>query len=163
MLTFDNGKLLRAADLIEKQQHVTDIHDTEDGNFVRAYLLPEGFNMRTLFHECGTPSCAAGYMYTMAAAENGTYKTKSSNPNTMRALDVYDRIVRWLFGVDMQYRLKGDEIFEYNDRMYELRQIFEPTNYKDWETWQTIPPVAVAKMIRRYAETRKVDWSTIND
>lgn len=117
-------RLLELADIVEKQVHVS--------NYIGS---PSGFNMCTIFHECGTPSCIAGFAIAMRqCAEQHIDKT-----------DVENQYIR-SHGYDYAA--------QYLDISHNIYELFEP----DYYPWNSITPAHAAHTIRHLANTGEVNW-----
>jgi hypothetical protein len=113
-------RILALADLVERQPHA--IEDQPES----------GFAMCSLIHECGTPSCIAGW----AAWES------LGRPGIIEDIeDVIDLASQYLdLGFD------------------KYRHLFYPSNYSG----NKYTPAHAAFTLRLLAETGEVDWSTFD-
>lgn len=113
-------RILALADLIEKQPHVD-------------YSANFGFNMEDYRHDCGTPSCIAGWATALAHGLN--------EGNTPIEGSAHCTAVAFL-SINSQ------------DGM----ELFQPRGIHPDE-WGNITPAHAAFTLRHLAETGKVDWS----
>ena len=110
-------RILKLADVVERQKHakVSDSH---------------GFNMGEFRHECGTPSCIAGW----ACALKKRDKTGMKEID----IDVFSQAKKYL-GLSA----------------YEADELFIPSS----GYWSLITPSQAAATLRNLAETGEVVWN----
>jgi len=109
-------RLLQLADIVENQIHSLSFFDSS------------GFNMRYVQHDCGTPSCIAGFVL-----EQSELKWDDS----------------------MYYT---NHVAEYLDISHEdAIRLCEPSDIER-RFWQDITPSQAAKTIRRLVDTGEVKW-----
>jgi len=111
--------MLKLADLVEKQKHV-DYHAGSEG----------GFNMGRVDHDCGAPSCIAGFAAVMAEAD-GVARPRNGNTFLMAR--------KWL---DIPVGLSWE--------------IFAPP--QTGMALGDITPHMAAWTLRNLAETGRVEW-----
>lgn len=117
-------RILALADLIEKQPHTND----DDA---------EGFTMGVYFHNCGTPSCIAGWAMAMEFNDYSEKLRRKAEKSFGDACGPFeDRIPGNFLGITP--RQEGE--------------LFAPRNRSD------ITPTQAAATLRRLAETGEVKW-----
>lgn len=122
-------RILALADLIEKQPH------TGEADL-------SGFNMEWLTHDCGTPSCIAGW----AAWENDGRPSKMDVDWGFYAVE--NRAATWMGFAEITEGLSESE-----DQTFLL---FYPQN--PYDDYHSITPSHAAAVLRNLAETGEVNW-----
>lgn len=110
-------RILALADLIEQQQHTS-------------FSAESGFSMSSYVHECGTPSCIAGW---------ASWLSFGKAPVLADEILLFDRARGYL-------GLKEDA----------AKSLFLPANYQDQDLYT---PTQAAETLRHLAKTGEVDWS----
>lgn len=117
------------AQLIENEEHV------------KKFSADSGFNMSYVTHECGTPSCIAGYAVKAAEAD----PTFDENSHTLKHS-------YWIAG---SYLLGRSNVTQEIETMSALFDPNTPLNY----SWDRITPKQAAEVMRNFAHTGIIDWS----
>jgi len=111
------ANILKLADRIERQEHVSEFDN-------------HGFNMSKCWHPCGTPSCIAGFAFSMSGKRAGCTFTEAR---------------RWL-GID-------------KDRQWDLFMPSSEWREDMGVKWlNEITPSQAAWTLRNLAETGEIVW-----
>lgn len=142
----DKPFIERLIKIISRQRHVGE-DEIEAG-----YDAKSGFNMNSVVHECGTPSCIAGYAKALVLAD----EVDSNRVSLQKILGKY------------AYNIDGDPVLE---RIFgrESESLFFPSVDTDKYIvrangeeqsieYHKITPKDAVQVLRHFVKTEEIDW-----